>query len=144
MGTMATKMTGKNGFTILEVLLSIIIVVITATAYLMWQKTSWSQTKLANRRMAVSQVMEKQIEWRRMDIAQDPATKFAAFKALTDFTIVDVTTKPNISVAWKIYNDLQAPNGDAVANAVRVRLTASWGSGKSDTLRLWTNITKNF
>jgi prepilin-type N-terminal cleavage/methylation domain-containing protein len=141
---MAGKMTDKNGFTILEVLISIIMIVITATAYLMWQKTSWSQTKLTNRRMAASQVMEKQIEWRRMDIARDPTTKFAAFQALTEFTIVDATTKPNISVDWDIFDTLHAPDGTPVENAVRVHLVARWGPGNLDSLSLWTNITKNF
>jgi Tfp pilus assembly protein PilV len=128
----------------LEVLLSVIIVLVTATAYLMWQKTSWSQTTLSMRRMRACQVVEKQIEWRRMNIMQNPEANFAAFKALTTTTVIDSSVKPNITVTWSIFDTLHAPNGDPVTGAVRVYLVARWGTGTSDSLSLWTNVTKNF
>jgi prepilin-type N-terminal cleavage/methylation domain-containing protein len=135
-----------NGFTMLEVLLSVLIISATATAFLIWQKTTWSQTRLTNRRMVACQVVEKQIEWRRMVIAQDPTAKFFAFKAITgqDTVMVDTSVSPAIKVDWKIFDTLHAPNGDSVLGAVRVKLTASWGPGKDDTMRLWTVVTKNF
>jgi Tfp pilus assembly protein PilV len=137
----------SNGFTMLEVLLSVLIVLTTSTVYLMWQKTTWSQTTLANRRMRACQVVEKKIEWRRMIIAQNPTVNFAAFKAITgkDTIMLDTTGKPNVSVEWKIHPDsLLAPNGDTIHNVIPVQLIASWGPGKLDTLKIWTNVTKNF
>jgi Tfp pilus assembly protein PilV len=138
------KLTCSNGFTMLEVLLSVLIVMFTATAYLMWQKASWSQTTAANRRMRACQIVEKQVEWQRLTIAQNPTVNFAAFKAMTTTTRVDTSTRPNITVVWTILDTLKAPNGDPVSNAVRVHLVARWGPGTSDSLSLWTNMTKNF
>jgi len=136
-----------HGFTMLEVLLSILIVTFTAISYLMWQKSTWSQTTITNRRMVATQVLEKQIEARRMTIAQNPIANFAAFKAITgkDTVVIDNSVTPNVRVEWKIFPDsLRAPNDDTVKNVVPAQLIASWGSGTFDTLRLWTNITKNF
>jgi prepilin-type N-terminal cleavage/methylation domain-containing protein len=144
MAMMGCNLARRNGFTMLEVLLSVLIVVVTATVYLMWQKTSWTQTTYTNRRMAASQVMEKQIEWRRMIIAQNPIANFAAFKALTETTMVETSPNPDVTVVWDIFDDLRAPNGDPVTGAVRVHLVARWGGVKADSLSLWTNITKNF
>jgi prepilin-type N-terminal cleavage/methylation domain-containing protein len=144
MGATERKLTCSNGFTMIEVLLSVLIVLFTSTAYLMWQKTSWSQTTLANRRMRACQIMEKQIEGRRMTIAQNPAVNFAAFKALTSETITETSVTPNITVVWTVFDTLHAPNGDPVTGAVRVHLVARWGPGTSDSLSLWTNVTENF
>ena len=144
MTTMRRNCAQRNGFTMLEVLLSVMIVLVTATAYLMWQKTTWSQTALANRRMRACQVVEKQIEARRINISQNPEVNFAAFKALGTTTIVETSVQPNITVTWDILDTLHAPNGDPVTGAVRVHLVARWGTGQSDSLSLWTNVTKNF
>lgn len=137
----------NNGFTLLEVLLSVCIVVTTAVICLMWQKTTWTQTATTNRRMLASQILEKQIEWRRMVIAQNPDVNFAAFKQISgkDTIMTDTTVNPHLKVEWKISPDsLRAPNGDTVHNVIPTQLIASWGSGKLDTVRLWTNIAKNF
>jgi Tfp pilus assembly protein PilV len=137
----------SNGFTMLEVLLSVVIVIIAVTADLMWQKTTWPETALANRRMRACQVVEKQLEWRRMIIAQNPTANFAAFKAITgkDTIMLDTTAKPNVTVEWQIHPDsLRAPNGDTVHNVIPVQLIARWGSGAFDTLKIWANVTKNF
>ncbi len=137
---------GERGFTMTEVIISALIVTFVAVAFLMWQKTTWTQTKLTNRRMIASQVLEKQIEARRMVIALDPTANFNAFKTISgkDTIITDNTTSPPIKVEWKIYDTLKAPNGDAIKNVVSVKLVASWGSGKFDSLKLWTNISQNF
>jgi prepilin-type N-terminal cleavage/methylation domain-containing protein len=147
MAIMQRSVARSNGFTMLEVLLSVLIVLVTSTVYLMWQKTTWSQTTLSNRRMRACQVIEKQIEWRRMIISQNPVTNFAAFKSISgkDTVMCDTTGSPVVSVEWKIHPDsLLAPNGDTVMNVVPVQLIASWGSGQFDTLKLWTNVTQNF
>jgi type II secretory pathway pseudopilin PulG len=140
-------LTRDNGFTMLEVLLSVLIVTFTAISYLMWQRSTWSQTTITNRRMMATQVVEKQIEWRRMVVARNPIANFAAFKAITgkDTVIIDNSMTPNVRVEWKIYPDsLRAPNGDTVKNVIPAQLIASWGPGINDTLRIWTNITRNF
>jgi type II secretory pathway pseudopilin PulG len=138
------KDAGESGLTLIETLLSVLIIVISAVIFLMWQKTSWSRTTTTNRLMVAGHVVQKQIEWRRMAIAQNPLTNFSSFRAMTDTTIVDNSVKPPVTVRWIISDTLHAPNGDHVQNAVRVQLIASWGSGKNDTLKVSTNIAKDF
>ncbi len=135
--------TNSNGFTMLEVLLSVLIVLVTSTVYVMWQKTSWLQTTYANRRLRACQVVEKQIEWRRLVIAQNPDSNFTAFKTMTPTMIIDSSAAPEDTVKWTVFDTLHAPNGDPVLNAVRVHWVVRWG-GPTDTISLWTNVTKNF
>jgi Tfp pilus assembly protein PilV len=145
--SMGRKYNAIKGFTMLEVLLSILIVLVTTTAFLMWQKTTWTQTTTTNRRMLAAQILEKQIEWRRIVIGQNPDVNFTAFKNISgkDTIIIDTSVTPRLRVEWKIYPDsLRAPNGDIVHNVVPAQLIASWGPGKFDTLKIWTTIAKNF
>jgi len=129
-----------------EVLISALIVVFVAISFLMWQKTTWTQTRLTNRQMLASQVIEKQIEARRTVISLNPVTNFNAFKTMPgkDTIITDSSTTIPIKVEWKIYDTIKAPNGDNVNNVVSVKLIASWGSGKVDSLKMWANISQNF
>jgi Tfp pilus assembly protein PilV len=137
----------KAGLTLIEVLLSVVIIVTSAVAVLMWQKTSWSQTSYTNRLMVAGHVIEKQIEQRRMLIAQNAATNFVAFKSAfvnNDLTIIDSSVTPPIKVRWFVKDTLSDPSGNALSNVVWVRLKANWGSGTKDTLTVYTCISKDF
>jgi prepilin-type N-terminal cleavage/methylation domain-containing protein len=138
------KLINKKGFTLIEILLSIVIIAISAIAILMWQKTSWSQTSYTNRLMIAGHVIEKQIERQRMIIAQDPTNNFNQFKNTDSMNIIDSTTKPIINVKWYIYDTLHDPSGALINNVCRVVLKASWGKGKKDTLKVETCIAKDF
>jgi prepilin-type N-terminal cleavage/methylation domain-containing protein len=133
----------RNGLTMLEVLLSIIIIAISAVIFLAWQKTSWYQTNRSNRMMVAGHVIEKQIEQRRMLIAQKPELNYAAFAALAETTITDSTTRPPVTVRW-VMSSINDPTGVAVQHVRKVDLTARWGSGSSDSLRVSTCISKDF
>jgi Tfp pilus assembly protein PilV len=141
-----------SGMTMVEVLLSMIIILVSALAVLMWQKTSWSQTTSTNRLMVAGQVVEKQIEKQRMTIAQDPANNFTAFKTAYLYTthpngvvITDSTVSPYMSVRWIDYDTLHDPQSNPISDVCRVKLTAWWpGAGKSDSLRVEARIAKNF
>lgn len=133
-----------SGFSLIEVALSILIIVISAIVVLMWQKTSWSQTSSTNRLMVAGHIIEKQIEQRRMLIAQNPATNFTAFKSLSTLTIIDSSLTPPIKTEWVMKDTLKDPAGNLLANVRWVQIKASWGSGKNDTLKVVTCIAKNF
>ena len=148
----------SGGFTLIEVLLSMIIISVSAIAVLMWQKTSWSQTSATNRLMVAGQIVEKQIEKRRMVIAQDPVGSFAAFKTAYNYTnhpngvvIADSTVYPPVSVRWIAYDTLTDRRDSLIhdaqgnKNVVRVVLTAWWpGAKPGDSLQVDTRIAKNF
>jgi len=142
----------SSGFTLIEVLLAMIIISVSAVAVLMWQKTSWSQTSSTNRLMVAGQIVEKQIEKQRMAIARDPVDSFAAFKTAYSYTnnssgviVVDSTVSPPVLVRWIVYDTLHDPNLHAIRNVCKVNLTAWWtGCKPTDSLQVETRIAKNF
>lgn len=94
--------------------------------------------------MVAGHVIEKQIEQMRMMIAESPDDRYAAFSTgLHDTTIIDTSTHPNVTVLWH-KSSLTDPGGSQVMHVTKVDLTASWGSGTNDTLRVTTTISKDF
>jgi type II secretory pathway pseudopilin PulG len=136
----------SQGLTLVEVLLSIIIIATSAVICLMWQKSSWSQTSLTNHLMVAGHVIEKQIEKQRMTIAENPIVNFASFIKNDSMVIVDSSVTPYIRVRWKIFaaDSVKDPLGNIVQNVRKVQLTAGYGSGKGDTLKVITAISQNF
>lgn len=135
-----------GGFTMIEVLLAMIIIGISAVAVLMWQKTSWSQTSSTNRLMVAGQIVEKQIEKQRMIIAQNPAANYATFIANSSITTTDSSVTPPVTVKWTIYSadSLKDPTGVNITNVRKVKIKAGYGSGPNDTLNVITAISKDF
>jgi type II secretory pathway pseudopilin PulG len=137
-----------SGLSLIEVLLSIIIIATSAVVVLMWQKTSWSQTSYTNRLMVAGHVIEKQVEQRRMLIAQNPDQNFLTFKDAfksKDSLIIDNSVTPPIKVLWNIKDTLIDPAGDHLDNVCWVKLRAFWdGARKNDTLQVITCIAKDF
>jgi prepilin-type N-terminal cleavage/methylation domain-containing protein len=137
----------EKGFTLIEVLLAMIIVMVSATSVLMWQKTSWSQTSSTNRLMVAGHVIEKQIEKRRMTIAENPSANFASFIQNSTMVVIDSSVTPYITVLWTIYapDSLKDPQtGNNLNNVRKVQISAGYGSGSADTLKVVTAISKNF
>jgi prepilin-type N-terminal cleavage/methylation domain-containing protein len=137
---------GAGGFTMIEVLLAMIIIAMSAVAVITWQKTSWSQTSSTNRLMVVGQVIEKQIEKQRMIIAEHPVANYATFIGNSTITLVDSSVTPRITVKWTIYaaDSLKDLYGNNVKNVRKVQIKAGYGSGKNDTLTVVTAISQNF
>jgi prepilin-type N-terminal cleavage/methylation domain-containing protein len=137
----------EKGFTLIEVLLAMIIVMVSATSVLMWQKTSWSQTSTTNRLMVAGHVIEKQLEKQRMTIAENPSANFASFVQNSTMVVVDSSVTPYITVLWTIYapDSLKDPQtGNNLNNVRKVQISAGYGSGPADTLKVVTAISKNF
>jgi prepilin-type N-terminal cleavage/methylation domain-containing protein len=137
------KVLNKSGFTILELLITITVVVISLSLTLYWQKSSWKRNASANRLTVATQIIEKQIESRRLLIARDPEFYYSKFKSLSDTTIIDNSVSPNVSVKWTVKPEYD-PKGVAIENVRRANLIASWGKEKGDSLSIVTCIGKNF
>jgi prepilin-type N-terminal cleavage/methylation domain-containing protein len=133
----------KSGFSILELLVTITIVVITLSLTLYWQKSSWKRNASANRLTIAAEIIEKQVESRRLLIARDPEVHYSKFKSLSDTTIIDNSVSPYVSVKWTVKPEYD-PKGVAIENVRRVNLIASWGKEKGDSLSIVTCIGKNF
>jgi len=132
----------SSGLTLVEVLIAMVIICVCAVSFLLFQKTSWSQATKTNRYLLAGQVIQKQIEKKRMWIASDALTNYNLFKGYGTVTDVDSTTTPRITIKYNIYDTLHAPDGTAVKNACQVDVLASWGT--SDTLKVTTCFARDF
>jgi prepilin-type N-terminal cleavage/methylation domain-containing protein len=132
-----------GGFTLMEILITMIVIAISTGSFIWWQRVTWDQTKKSNRTMVAGHIIEKQIEARRLTISQNPTANYAAFKALPETTIVDNSVKPSVKVRWVI-SPTYDPTGVEIAKVRRVELIASWGSTKADSLRVVTCISEKF
>jgi len=101
------------------------------------QASAWKRTTTSNRLLVAGQLIEKQIEYIRMNIAANPSVNFPP----KDGT----TSENNIALSWKI-SSVNRLKGTTVvlANVRRCDLTASWGKSKGDTLVVTTYISKMF
>jgi Tfp pilus assembly protein PilV len=137
-----------SGLSLIEVLLSMIIIVVSAIAVLSWQNSSWAQTKTTNRLMVAGHIVDKQVENQRMIIARDPPDSFPVFKTRfdnNDVTIIDSSVSPFVSVKWHGYDTLHDPHGHLITDVLQIKLTAWWAGCKvSDSLKLETRISQNF
>jgi type II secretory pathway pseudopilin PulG len=133
----------RKGISILELILTILIISICAGIFLRWQSFSWFRTTSLNRITTAGQVIEKQIEYQRLQIGIDPENNYPKFKNRTDTTIVDNTVKPPITVKWKIA-PAKDRNNNNLDNVRLVTLTAKWSNNPGDTLQVITCIAKNF
>jgi type II secretory pathway pseudopilin PulG len=143
MNGMNTRKGDSRGMTLFEILLSIIVIAISATVFITWQQISWTRTKNNNRLMIAGQIIEKQIEQRRLIIARNPAVEFENFKTMHNTTVVDNSVTPPVSVLW-LLSPAFDPNGSEITNVKKVELVATWGSGPDNELRVFTCIAKDF
>jgi len=133
----------NRGFSFVELLITITVVMIALSSILFWQLSSWNKTASSNQLNVAIQIIEKQIENRRLSIALDPDLNYPKFQALSDTTIIDSLAKPPVKVKWIIGPETD-PKGNKIANVCRTTLIASWGNQTGDSLKVETCIGKNF
>jgi prepilin-type N-terminal cleavage/methylation domain-containing protein len=133
--------TGPSGFTLTEVLIVLFIMALAATGFIFLQKNTWSGTRQSNKVTIVSQVLEKQIEKLRMQIAQDPETNFPSLVAAKNNTIE--TDVNGVDVHWTV-RAATDPLGAVIDNVREVELKAKWRTDRWDSLVVITCIAKNF
>jgi type II secretory pathway pseudopilin PulG len=129
------------GITMLEVVITTILVLIFAGLILPWQVSSWKRTSGYTRTTTACQIIEKQIEQRRILISMNPDLNYTKFRNLADTTLWDSTSKPPIKFYWKIAA-AKDRNGVALVNVRKVIITATLGV--KDSLVVTTSIAKNF
>lgn len=126
------------GFTLLEVLISIGILGITALSIFCIHTSTWMRVTKSNRMMIAGQLIEKQIEQLRMNIAIDSSANWPP---------VNGTTSSNgVTLNWTIssaYRPLGAA-GVSITNVRRCDLSAYWGKGAGDTIVVTTYLSKMF
>lgn len=135
------KESNNAGITMLEVVITAALVLVFASLILPWQVSSWKRTSGYTRMTTACQIIEKQIEQRRILISMNPDTNFVKFRNLADTTLWDSTSKPPMKFNWRM-SPARDLNGVALVNVRRVTVTATWGI--KDSLVVATSIAKNF
>jgi prepilin-type N-terminal cleavage/methylation domain-containing protein len=130
-----------NGFTLMEVLVSLAILGAIALSLFCIHTSSWIRVTKSNRMMIASQLIEKQIEKMRMDIAIDsvsnwpPESGTATANGIILNWIISSANRPSTCVSGA---------GAVLNNVRRCDLSAVWGTGKGDTLKITTYLSKMF
>lgn len=128
----------SQGFSLLEILISLVIVGIIGVSIISLQTSVWKRSTTSNRLLLAGQLIEKQIESIRMGIDQNPVSNFPP----KDGSIAE----NGISLSWKVYSAYR-PKGATTTELKNVRrcvFTAAWGKSKGDTLQVSTYISKFF
>jgi len=127
----------ERGFTLLELLITIVIIGVTTGTIAIFQRSSWSSTRRANFTLIAGQLVERQVEQMRMTIELDPAS----FWPPTDGSASDTTL--GIDLAWSVSNAYD-PDGNTIDNVRNVEYTATWRDAKPETLRVTTTLAHDF
>lgn len=126
----------RSGFTLIEVLIAIVIISLTALSFMWLQQQTWKNTSASNKMLLAGQAIEAKIESIRVQIAVDTSV----FRTMTNST---QTTVNGITVT----STLCAP-GDSMPNrnnnVRKVTIQASWKVWNPETLTVATFISRDF
>ena len=126
----------KKGFSLLEVLISMVVIGVIGLMVFSLQTNSWKLTTRSNRTLVAGHMIEQQIEGMRMKISQNQINNFPPGNGSL--------TSNGIALKWTISSASRPTDGGNLANVRKCDLTASWGTGKFDTLKATTYLSKMF
>lgn len=126
-----------KAFTLLEVLVSMALIGIIGVLIFSIQTSSWKRVTSSNRTLVAGHMIEKQIEAMRMNISRDQNHNFPP--------VSGSVTNNGVTLKWQISDALRPKDSTThLTNVKQCDFTASWGNGKSDTLRATTYLSKMF
>lgn len=141
--TNQTKSHQNAGFTLLEVLITIVIIGISVTSVMMLQQGSALGNTKANRTRMAAHIIEQSIENLRIRVLNDPTQ--------LPISNTDSVYANGIFGIKQHYRDAQL-NGNNIPNARMVHISVYWANGlknasnalRYDTVRVSTAIARNF
>jgi prepilin-type N-terminal cleavage/methylation domain-containing protein len=135
-GTIFSNLRKKNGFTLMEVLVSMAVIGIMGGMIFAFQTSSWKRSISSNRTLVAGHMIEQKIESMRMLIDRDPITNFPPAG--------NSITENGITLTWVISAAKRPTDGLDLPNVRKCDMIASWGIGKGDSLRVITFLSKMF
>ena len=126
----------SKGFSLLEVLVSMVIVGIIGVLIFSIQTSSWKMSTSSNRAIVAGHMVERQIEMMRLNISQNQDLYFPPVNGST--------VENGVTLGWVVSNASRPTDGGPLTNTKKCDFTAFWGGGKTDTLKVTTYISKMF
>ena len=131
----------QQGWTLLETMAAAIIIGFGAVLFTQIQFASNNQSRRNTDLLKAGQLIESQIDSLRTYIARDTLNNWTAFVAATSVrsTIGRITINRTVSTAYSPKNSSLEVN-----NVKQVDITASWGTGALDTMKVTTYVSRRF
>ena len=134
----------KKGFTLVEVVVSIVLGLIVISTVLPVISNSWVSFGHSRIIMDASEAIERQIESFRLFVSTDPEQNFEIFKEnSTDTTIIDNTMSPPLRMHIR-GGEVLDHNNQIVSGIRELDIVANWGNRKQDSLRVVAYVAKDF
>jgi len=128
----------ERGWSLLEVIAAMVIIGIGVVFFVRMQRMNGKQSGNNTRILKAGHLIEKNLEDMRIQIYQDTVTNWPP----RDTTIAAGADKTKL--VRTISNALSPIDGAVVNNVKKVVITTSWGTGKLDTLKVTTYVSKRF
>lgn len=134
----AADMSNREGaFSLLEVLITIVIIGITTGTIALFQSNTWSSTRRTNNTTVAGQLIERQVELMRINIEIDSTTYWPPVDG-------DTTYSDNgITVAWTV-TPAYDPDGSSINEVRNVEYMATWQDAQPETLIVTTALSRDF
>jgi prepilin-type N-terminal cleavage/methylation domain-containing protein len=129
---------GHEGFTLLEILVAMMILAFFIGTAVIIQQNTMSRTRSSNKMLVAGHLIEKQIEYMRMQLLKDPDNNWPPGD--TTFTSNDITLNCVVSDAY----DLETGSTTKIDSVRKLDIEATWVTDRPDTLRVETYLAKMF
>ena len=124
------------GFTFIEVLIAMFFFALIGLIFYSNQSSSWKKTVGSKNMLVAGNMIERQIETMRIAIDRSPTQFFPPQSSQTSANGIDL--------AWTVSAATRPVDGAVLPNVRRCDFVAHWGSGKNDSLKVTTYISKMF
>jgi prepilin-type N-terminal cleavage/methylation domain-containing protein len=125
------------GFTLIEVLIAIVVIGITAGIIAKLQNSTWVSTRRTNNRLVAAQLITRQVETMRINIAMDSATYWPPVAG----SLTDAASR--LPMAWTV-STVNDPLGVSIARVRAVRYVVHWTSTRAESLVVPTMLSHDF
>jgi prepilin-type N-terminal cleavage/methylation domain-containing protein len=129
------KATGSGGFTLLEVLITMVVVSITLAGVLLLQGATWRSTASTNNIQLAGQLVERRIEEMRLAISFDTTMNWPPVDGGMNASGLDMN--------WAV-SKTKDPDGAYINRVRQVDFTVAWRSTVPETLKVTTFLSKDF